>query len=149
MAEQSTKQLMDKQKELRYTKALQKDDARPITSFRFDILVQLANIPARITLYKLLRLFKFTTEALREILTDSELFLTQILTIPKKEDDGHCHQASKCSICITFSLKDRQIKEKDDRPLYYTGYIGSSEVRHIQVDPGSVLSIMPVESCST
>ena len=29
------------------------------------------------------------------------------------------------------------------RPLYFTGYIGSSEVSRIQVDPGSTLSIMP------
>jgi len=36
-----------------------------------------------------------------------------------------------------------QIKKKHDRPLYYTGYIGSSEVSHLQVDPGSTLSIMP------
>ena len=36
-----------------------------------------------------------------------------------------------------------QVKGKHDRPLYFTGYIGSSEVSHIQVDPGSVLSIMP------
>ena len=45
--EQSTKQPMDKQKELRYAKALQKDDTRLLTPFRFDILAQLANIPAR------------------------------------------------------------------------------------------------------
>ena len=32
---------------------------------------------------------------------------------------------------------------KHDRPLYFTGYIGSSEVSRIQVDPGSALSIMP------
>ena len=37
---------------------------------------------------------------------------------------------------------DMQVKGKHDRPLYFTGYIGSSEVSGIQVDPGSVLSIM-------
>jgi len=36
-----------------------------------------------------------------------------------------------------------QRKEKHNRPLYYTGYIRSSEVSRIQVDPGPVLSIMP------
>ena len=36
-----------------------------------------------------------------------------------------------------------QVKEKHDRPLYFTGYIGSSEVSRIQVDLGSALSIMP------
>jgi len=37
---------------------------------------------------------------------------------------------------------DMQVKGKHDRPLYFTGYIGSSEVSHIQVDQGSALSIM-------
>ena len=32
---------------------------------------------------------------------------------------------------------------KNDRPQYFTGYIGSSEVSRIQVDPGAALSIMP------
>jgi len=36
-----------------------------------------------------------------------------------------------------------QVKEKHDRPLYYTGYIRSSEVSRIHVDPKFVLSIMP------
>jgi len=35
-----------------------------------------------------------------------------------------------------------QVKGKHDRPLYFTGYIGLSKVSRIQVDPGSVLSIM-------
>ena len=35
------------------------------------------------------------------------------------------------------------IKRKRDRPLYYTGYIESSEVRRLQVDSGSALSIIP------
>ena len=64
------------------------------TPFRFDILAQLANIPAWITLYKFLRLSKSTREALREALADLEIFLTKIPTIPEKEDDDHYHQAS-------------------------------------------------------
>ena len=32
---------------------------------------------------------------------------------------------------------------KHDRPLYFKGYIGSTEITRIQVDPGSALSIMP------
>ena len=38
---------------------------------------------------------------------------------------------------------DMQVKEKYDRPLYFTGYIGSSKVSRIHVDSGSTLSIMP------
>jgi len=136
-------QPVDKQKELHYAKALQKDDARLLTPFRFNILAQLANIPARITLHELLRLSKSSRETLREALADSEIFLTQIPTIPEEEDDRHCHQASKRSPCITFSPEDMQIKGKHDRPLYYTGYIGSYEASRIQVNPGSALSIMP------
>jgi len=143
IAEQSTKWLMDKQKKLRYAKSLQKDDARPITPFHFDVLAQLANILARITLYELLRLFKSTREALREAFADSEIFLTQIPAISKEENDGHCHQAFRHFPCITFSPEDMQIKEKHDRPLYYMGYIRSSKVSRIQVDLGSALSIMP------
>jgi len=74
--EQPTKQPVDKQKELRYAKALQKDDVRLLTPFLFNVLAQLANIPARITLYELLRLFKSTRKALREVLTDFEIFIT-------------------------------------------------------------------------
>ena len=64
IAERFTKQPVDKQKEIRYAKGLQKDDARLLTPFRFDVLAQLADIPAWITLYKLLRLFKSTREVL-------------------------------------------------------------------------------------
>ena len=61
--EQSTRPSVEKQKELRYVKALLKSGAGPSTLFCFDVLAQLANIPARITLYELLRLFKSTSDA--------------------------------------------------------------------------------------
>jgi len=68
-AKQPTKQLLEKQKELHYTKALRKGNAEgSSTFFRFDVLAQLANIPARITLYELLKLSKFTRKALRKAL---------------------------------------------------------------------------------
>ena len=47
--------------------------------------------------------------------------------------------------CITFTPDDMLIKNpKHDRPLYFTGYIGSSQVDRIQVDPGFALSIIPL-----
>jgi len=49
---------------------------------------------------------------------------------------------SKCSLHHLHD-DDMQVKGKHDRSLYFTGYIGSSEVSRIQVDPGSALSIMP------
>src|SRR3954464_2902857 len=36
-----------------------------------------------------------------------------------------------------------RVQGKHDRPLYFTRYMGFTEVTCIQVDPGSVLSIMP------
>jgi len=57
------------------------------TPFRFDILAQLANIPGRITLYKLLCLSKEIREALRDELADSESFLAQVPSIPT-DDNG-------------------------------------------------------------
>jgi len=68
---------VEKQKEIRYFKALPKDKAEGTSApYRFDVLAQLANIPARITLYEILRLLKSTREALREALTNAEVFMT-------------------------------------------------------------------------
>ena len=86
---------MKKQKELCYVKALQKGGMRLLNLFRFDVIAQLANIPARITLYELLRLFKSTRDALREALADAEIFMSQIPAICGEEDGNHCHQISK------------------------------------------------------
>jgi len=113
------------------------------STLRFDVLAQLANIPARITLYKLLKLTKSTREALREALADAEVFMAQILAEPQEEDKEDCLHSSQHTPCITFMSDHMQVKEKHDRPLYFTEYIGSSEVSCIQVDPGSALSIMP------
>jgi len=53
-------------------------------------LAQLANIPARITLYELLRLSKSTREAVREALADAEVFMTQILAGPQEKNKECC-----------------------------------------------------------
>jgi len=106
-------------------------------------MAQLADIPARINLYELLRLSKSTRNALREALEDAEIFITQIPAICGEEDDNHCHHTSKQFSCISLAPEDMQVKGKHDRPLYYIGYIRSFEVSYIQVDPKSVLSIIP------
>jgi len=134
---------VEKQKELRYAKAFLKNGAGPLTSFCFDVLNQLANIPARITLYELLRLSTSTRDTLREELADAEVFITQILATCEEKDDNHCHHTSKQFSCITFTPEDMQVKGKHDILLFYTGYIRSSDVSYIQVDPGSALSITP------
>jgi len=92
----SAKQPVEKQKELRYSKALPKDKAEGTSApYRFDVLSQLANIPARITLYELLRLSKSTRKALREALADVEIFMTQILVKPQEENKKDCLHASQ------------------------------------------------------
>ena len=79
----STKQPVEKQKDLRYSKALPKDKAEGSSApYRFDVLDQPANILARIILSDLLRLSKSTREALREALADAEVFMAQILVKP-------------------------------------------------------------------
>ena len=46
---------------------------------------------------------------------------------------------------ITFTDEDMLLKDNNhDRPLYHTGYIGSSRLERIQVDPGFALSIIPL-----
>ena len=80
---QSTKQPVEKQKGIRYAKAFPKDKAEGSSPpYHFDILAQLANILARITLYVLLRLSKSIREALREALVDAKVILAQIPAEP-------------------------------------------------------------------
>jgi len=67
----------EKSKEVRFDHVLKRPlGPRLDTPFRFDILAQLANIPARITIHELLRLSKETREALSDALANSESFLT-------------------------------------------------------------------------
>ena len=55
-----------------------------------------------------------------------------------------CHHAQLKILAITFTAEDMLLKDnKHDRPLYYTGYIGSTCIERVQVDPGFVLSIIP------
>jgi len=68
--------------------------------------------------------------------------MAQIPRKPEEEDEENCFHASQYVLCITFTPDDMQVKGKYDKPLYFTGYIGSYEVSRIQVDPGSTLSIM-------
>jgi len=124
----SAKQLVEKQKDLRHSKALLKDEAGGTSGpYHFDVLAQLANIPARITFYELLRLSKLT----REALADAEVFMTKIPSELQDENKEDCLYASQNAPYITFTPDDMQVKEKHDRSMYFTGYIGSSEVSRI------------------
>nr|ABD63076.1 hypothetical protein 17.t00003 [Asparagus officinalis] len=139
-----------KGKELCYNKALRKDVLESLKGpFQFDVLAQLGNIPARITLFVLLRLSRSTREAFREALADNETFLDFIPPNPTKktlEAYPQCHQIFQGRMpCITFSLEDMHVsKPKHDRPLYFIGYISFIRVDRIQVGPGSSLSIIPL-----
>ena len=77
--------------------------------FRFDILAQLANIPARITIHELLRLSKETREALRDALANSESFLTYMPETPNDDAQSscpECHHVQSKVPAITFTAED-------------------------------------------
>src|SRR3954464_13891850 len=77
----------EKPREVRYNIPLNKEKAVEVSQpFCFDIINQLANIPARITLYELLKLSKSTRKALREVLADTKVFVTQLPTGPTIEE---------------------------------------------------------------
>src|SRR4051812_44485274 len=138
-----SRSLPSKPKEVRYNRPLNKGKAVEVSQpFRFDIINQLANIPARITLYELLKLSKSTREALREALADVEVFVTQH-PIGSTIDEPNSLSVSCVPTDIIFTPEDMQVQGRHARPLYFTGYIDSTEITRIQVDPGSVLSIVP------
>ena len=119
---------MEKQKELQFSKVLSKDVAEGSTApYYFDVLAQLANIPARINLYELLRLSKSTREALQEALANVEIFMTQVPIGPKEEDVEDCLHTSQNIPRITFTADDMQVKGKHDRPLYFAGVTPRSQ----------------------
>ena len=77
--------------------------------FRFDILAQLANIPARITIHELLCLSKETREVLKDALANSESFLTHMLEIPRDDTQpscSECHHVQSKVPAITFTAED-------------------------------------------
>jgi len=73
----------EKQKGVRFDRVLKKPSGpRLDVPFRFDILAQLANILAHITIHELLRLSKEIREALRDALANLESFLTYMPETP-------------------------------------------------------------------
>ena len=76
----------EKQKEVWFDRVLKRPSGPGLdVPSCFDILTQLANIPARITIHELLHLSKETREALRDALADSESFLTHIPESPRDD----------------------------------------------------------------
>jgi len=137
-----------KQKEVRYDHVLKKTSSPRLDApFRFDILAQLANIRALITIYELLHLSQETIEALRGALANSESFLIHMLEAFEYDSQPlcpKCHHVQLKMPTIPYTTKDMLLKDnKHDRPLYYTGYIGSTCIERVQVNSGSALSIIP------
>ena len=93
------KQPVEKQKMIRYAKALPKDKAeRSSTPYRFDVLAQLANIPARLRALETIEVNKSSFES---SFTDAEVFMAQILAEPQEEDEEDCLHASQYVPYIT------------------------------------------------
>jgi len=69
--------------------------------------------------------------------------MIQIPAICGEKDNNHCHYTLEQFSYISFTPEGIQVKGKHDKPLYYIGYIRSSEVSRIQVNLGSMLSIIP------
>jgi len=138
----------EKQKEVRFDHVLKKPSGPGLNiPFCFDILAQLANILARITIHELLRLLKETREVLRDALAYSESFLTHMPETPRDDtqpSSSECHHVQLKVPAITFTAEEMLLKDnKHDRPLYYIGYISSTYIERVQVDSGSALSIIP------
>jgi len=107
---QFTKQHVEKQKELRYSKALPKDKTEGSSApYRFGVLTQLATSQPG-SPYPLLRPSKSTREALREVLADAEVFMARILAESQEEDKEYCLNASQHAPCITFTPEDMQVR---------------------------------------
>ena len=128
----------EKQKEVRFDRVLKKPLGLGLdVPFCFDILAQLANIPARITLYELLRLLKETREALRNALANLESFLTYMPDTPENDTQPLCSECRHIQSrvpAITFTAEDMLLRDnKHNRPLYYIGYINSTCIKRIQV----------------
>src|SRR3954465_14768799 len=99
----------EKLKEVWYNRSLNKGKAVEVFQpFRFDIINQLANILARITLYELLRLSKSTKKALREALADAEVFVTQP-NIGPANDEPHSLSISHVLTDVVFPPEDMHV----------------------------------------
>ena len=129
------------QKEIRFDHVLKKPSGPGLNMpLRFDILAQLANIPARITIHELLHLSNETREALRDALANSESFLTYMPEIPRVDTQpscSECHHVQSKVPAITFTAEDMLLKDnKHDRPLYYTRYIDLTCVERVRLIQG-------------
>src|SRR3954471_24865860 len=95
--------------EVRYNRPLNKGKTVEVFQpFRFDIINQLANIPAKITLYELLKLSKSTREALKEALAEAEVFVTQ-LPICSTIDEPHSLSVSCVPTDIVFTPEEMHV----------------------------------------
>ena len=83
----------EKQKEVRFDHVLKKSSGPGLkVPFWFDILAQLANIPARITIHELLHLSKETREAIRDALANSESFLIHMPETSRNDTQPLCSE---------------------------------------------------------
>ena len=105
----------EKQKDIRFDHVLKKPSGPVLNMpFYFDILAQLANIPARITIHELFRLSKEIREVLRDALANLESFLIYIPEIPRGDTQpscSECHHVQSKVPAITFIAEDMLLKD--------------------------------------
>ena len=111
--------------------------------FRYEIIDQLLRVPAKVSLLDLIKMDKSVRASLLEVLTkwkhESGPASFDCLVTRLKE-----------SIPITFDQEDMLLGDcKHGKPLYYTCYIHEVKVSRIQIDPGSAVNILPIQTMNS
>lgn len=123
--------------------------------FDYDLLEHLAHVPARISLYDLLRLSPEIRKSVITALSDPEKYAPHVHRVEMKKKG----QNKVCEVCqstrgklastITFTKEEMLLGDmKHNRPLYFTAYIGEIKLPRVQIDPGSAANLLPLRTLS-
>lgn len=119
--------------------------------FDYDLLAQLANVPARITMYDLLRLSPDIRQAVVKALSEADKYAPhvhqiQVNDVPQEENRGIQEKMKAEEPDLAFYREDFFLGDlHHNRPLYLSGYIGEVKLRQVQVDPGSAINVIPLK----
>lgn len=98
--------------------------------FDYDLVTQLATIPARISMYDLLRLSPETRSSQSSLASPEDTYVNRVEAKGKKPKECEECMATRefRAANIVFSKDDLLLGEmKDNRPLYPSGYIGEAK----------------------